>query len=293
MLCRLKVAQLSRPSGDANLPPEGRLKNRSIRERFFKWAVLAILAMASSAPHNVFAAPCTLNLFAAASLTESADALIKAYSAKTGATVCPVYGGSSALARQIEFGAPAAVFLSAHPKWVAYLVGKHRVAPADHAVIAHNQLVLAARKDSDWTVDWADPQAARDILAKKIIALGQLDTVPVGIYAKEALTSLGLLETLRPHLVSGNNVRTIAVWLQRGEVDAAILYATDLRAFRDLREVAAFPSHSHEPIAYEAALIAAHTPKARALYDFIRGPDAADILHAYGFEAAESLTSTN
>lgn len=191
-------------------------------------------------------------------------------------------GGSGELARQIEAGAPVDVYISAGTTDMERLARAGLVLADSRRVVARNVLsvVVPARASPLST-----PAALADRRVERV-AIGDPRTVPAGQYARESLQSLGLWERLAPKLVLAVNVRQALEWVARGEVDAAFVYATDagLRGAR-VREAFRVPPHSHSPIVYPAAVVAASREPAlaRALVDLLAGADGQAILGRHGF----------
>lgn len=239
---------------------------------------LGAAAIAGRAPAQSARGPV---IFAAASLR---DALAAAVADWSGAAPVLTFAGSATLARQIEAGAPADIFLSANRAWTNRLA---TLGAIDHGSIhglLTNRLVLAgpdtgARPEPDLAT-------ALEILpADARIATGFLEAVPAGIYARQALTRLGLFEALAPRLVQTENVRIAAMMAARGDVARAFIYATDLRAHPNLSARATVAPELHDPIEYPLAVTsqAAHRETA-ALAAHLRGPSAAQAFRRHGFE---------
>jgi molybdate transport system substrate-binding protein len=240
-------------------------------------ALLCALQAASPAQAQD-AAP--VRVLAAASLTEVVEALAGGFRA---ARVETSFGGSSALARQIRDGAPADVFLSASPEWVAYLAEAGALA-GDELVFARNRLVCVAAAGSSRTRGVGGARGLLDrIRPDGRVAIAD-EGVPAGEYARSALVSLGLLESFGPLLVGQQDVRAVLHAVERGELDAGFVYATDARiaAVDVLFEL---ESETHPPIEYvAAALRGARNPAgARAFLDHLRSPAARERLAAAGF----------
>lgn len=216
-------------------------------------ALLLAAALQASAPGAARAERTAI--FAAASVTDALDAAIAAYRDVSGDRIVAVYASSSVLARQIEAGAPAALFLSANTAWMDYLEARGLVAPGARAALFGNRLALAAPPDSTLELSFAD--GAPDLaaaLAGGRLAIADPDHAPAGIYAMQALRALG------------------------------IVYRTDLAACPRCRELALLPAAGHAPIVYPLAPIEGNrTPAAEALFAWLRGARAAEIFRAFGF----------
>ena len=239
---------------------------------------------------------CEIRVFAAASLTDVIDDIIKRYNTNasihstTSDRACGIYGGSSALARQIEHGAPAQIFISANRTWVNYLIGKKLVDQPSSKTIATNRLVLASHSPQSLGLDPTSIDQSRKTLALMRIGIGEINSVPVGIYGAQALRDLNLIEALDKNLIYADNVRTIVTWLLRNEIDLGIIYESDLLAFPKLSKVATFPATSHDPIHYLAAIVRdQNSAQSMAFYDFLTEPDVQRVFEAHGFGPLETL----
>lgn len=226
----------------------------------------------------------TLVVFAAASLTNALQDIGKDFEAKSGHTVKFSFAASSALARQIEAGAQAQVFLSADEQWMDYLAARKLIVPASRADLLGNSLVLVTPADSKASVTLKPGFDLAGLLGDGRLATGDPAHVPVGKYAKDALSHLGVWAVAEPKLVRADSVRAALVLVERGEVPAGIVYATDAAVTTRVRVAATFPADSHAPITYPAALVAGQdTPAARAFIEALRGSQAAAVFKRYGF----------
>lgn len=226
-----------------------------------------------------------LTVFAAASLTNAMEDLGKLYGERTGETVRFSFAASSALARQVESGAPAAIFVSADEAWMDYLAERNLIVPATRISLIGNQLVLIAPTASPITaVELIPGVDLASLIGDGRLATGDPDHVPVGRYAKEALTKFGIWDQVDPRLARAESVRSALALVERGEVPLGIVYATDAAQTNKVRVVGTFPADSHAPIAYPMAIIAAADgPKTRALFDFLASDDAKAVYRKYGF----------
>ena len=241
------------------------------------WAAIALAVAPAHAAETVL-------LFAAASTTDAVAEAIARYRAETGAEVTASFAASSALARQIENGAPAHLFLSSNVEWVDYLEGKGLLVPESRRDLLGNRLVLVAPADSRVEVSIGPDLALAALLGDGRLAIADPDHVPAGRYARAALESLGLWPEVEGRTVRTLDVRAALALVERGEVPPGIVYATDVTACRACRTVAVFPESSHPPIRYPLALVAGQAgPAARAFYDFLASPAAAAIFARHGF----------
>lgn len=243
-------------------------------------AAAAALALGIAAAS---AAAADTTVYAAASTTNAMSDVISAFTEATTTAVTPSYASSSTLAKQIEQGAPAEVFVSANPKWMTYLGEAGLIVDGTRTDLLGNTLVLIAPADSP--VETVEIGAGLDMAALLDggrLSVGDPDHVPAGIYARQALESLGVWEATAPRLARANDVRSALALVERGEAPFGIVYATDAAISDGVKVVGAFPEDSHPPITYPAALVA-DTPASRALLAFMQSPEAAAIYDRYGF----------
>ncbi len=223
-------------------------------------------------------------MFAAASLKEALDLNIRTFSAKSGHQVRVSYAGSNALARQIENGAPADVFLSADEEWMDYLVGKNLIAAATRRNLLTNSLVLIAPADSSSTLRIAPRFALASELKGGRLALANPDVVPIGKYARAALTKLEVWSTVEKSLTRSENVRASLVLVARGEAPLGIVYATDAKAEPKVKVLDTFAASLHPPVVYPMAALAGKlNPASQALLDYLAGAEARAVWSRYGF----------
>lgn len=234
---------------------------------------------------TVAAAGRPLSVFAAASLQESLDAAAKSWEAHGGRQVVLSYAASSVLARQIEQGAQADVFISADTDWMDYLQHRNLIEPASRFVLVRNALVLIAPVHSG--VRAVDLNALRSVLAALghgRLAVAETASVPAGRYAKQALQKLKLWPALSAHLAQGDNVRAALEYVARGEAPLGIVYATDARAEPRVRIVAVFADTLHAPIVYPAArTLTAEMKDSADFLAFLRSAPAIAIFRSAGF----------
>lgn len=224
-----------------------------------------------------------LLVFAAASLTEALDEVSAQFQQEQGIGVKASYASSSTLARQIEQGAPADVFISANAEWLDYLQERAMIVPATRHALLGNELVLVAPADSTVELTIAPGFALAEALGTGRLAMGDPDHVPAGIYAKAALVALGVWPAVSERVARADNVRAALALVARGEVPLAIVYRSDAIA-ADVRVVGTFPADSHPPIVYPAAVIAGSIqPAAAALLAYLRSPAAAAVFERHGF----------
>ena len=248
-------------------------------------AILAAIAslLIGAAPAIVQAAP-SVTVFAAASLKNALDDVVQAYHSSTGADVKVSYAASSAIARQIEAGAPADVFISADADWMDDLAKKGLIVAASRRDLLTNHLALAAPAASSLRllIRKGMPLAAA-LGADGRLALAGPD-VPAGRYGQAALESLGVWPSVKDHLARGENVRATLAFVARGEVPLGVVYDTDARVEPKVRIVGLFPDTSHPRIVYPAALVAGASGRGGASFlAFVTSPKASAIFRRYGF----------
>lgn len=227
-----------------------------------------------------------LIVFAAASLTEALGDVGKAYAA-TGKPA-PVYSfaASSTLARQIESGAPAAIYVSADEEWMDYLDARKLIDPASRASFLGNTLVLVVPEGQNLGVDIGAGLDLAGALKGRKLALADPTSVPAGRYAQAALTFLGAWRNVEPLVVRADNVRAALTFVERGEAAAGIVYATDAALTSRVAITGIFPAGSHPPISYSMAVVATNDgTEARAFHAFLLSDSARAIYRKYGFLA--------
>ena len=250
-------------------------------------AVLGLLAAcaAALAPAARAQGEGALVVFAAASLGGALDEVAHAWEAETGGTVALSYAGSSALARQIEQGAPADVFVSASPDWMDALEDEGLIREGTRRDLLSNALVLIAHGRAA-PVEVGPGLDLAGMLGEGRLAMALVDAVPAGVYGREALTSLGLWDDVAPKVVQADNVRAALRLVALGEAPLGVVYATDARAEPGVSVVGAFPEGSHAPIVYPAALTAeSGHPRARAFLGHLGSPEARAVFVRHGFAA--------
>ncbi len=240
-----------------------------------------LLALLVSGP--ALARPVTVTVFAAASLSDAIQRIGARFQEETGVEVRYSFAASSALARQIEAGANAEVFFSADADWMDYLEQRKLTRPGTRYNALGNRLALVAPADSTVRLRIAHGFPLREALGRGRLATGDPDAVPVGRYARAALTSLGVWDSVADRLVRADNVRGALMFVARGEAPFGIVYATDARIDPKVRVVDLFPTDSHPPIIYPVALTASARPPASRFLDYLRGAQARDVFTSLGF----------
>ncbi|UPY36993.1 molybdate ABC transporter substrate-binding protein [Sediminicoccus sp. KRV36] len=248
--------------------------------------LLAMIPAAAAAPPPAGAAPVTI--FAAASLQDGLRAVARDWAAQGNPAPRLSFAASSALARQIEQGAPADLFLSADEPWMDVLAARGLIVEATRSSALGNALVLVAPADGAAPIVL---QRGTDLAARLgprgRLAMGDPAHVPAGRYAQAALEWMGQWEALAPRLARAENVRAALLLVERGEVPLGIVYATDALAAPGVRVVGSFPPESHPPITYPFALTrrAEGNAAARALLAFLTGAEAMPLWQRHGFTA--------
>lgn len=225
-----------------------------------------------------------ITVFAAASLKNALDAVAADWHAATGNTAVIAYDGSAKLAKQIEQGAPADVFISAAVEWMDVLQAGGLIEAASRRDLLGNRLVLVAHGADAAPVEIAAGLDLQALLAGGRLAMGQVDSVPAGQYGKAALESLGLWDGVAADVAQVDNVRAALALVALGEAPLGIVYASDAVAAGDtVSVIGTFPATSHPPIVYPAAVTAAGRPEARDFVAFLTGPSARAAFAAQGF----------
>ena len=257
-----------------------------MKSRFVALSLLALCAIAFATLPAANAANVTV--FAAASLKDAMDAQKKAFEAATGNTVTISYGGSNALAKQIEAGAPADLFISADLDWMDYLGQRHLLAQGTRVTLLTNTLVLVAPASSAAQLRIGPNFGLAQALGSDKLAMANPDSVPAGKYGKSALQALHVWLSVERHVARTENVRAALALVSRGEAAFGIVYATDARADKGVRVVDTFPAATHPPILYPAAILATvRSPAAKALLDYLRSAPAAVVWERHGFVSAQ------
>jgi molybdate transport system substrate-binding protein len=240
-------------------------------------ATLAFIAASLSARAETL-------VFAAASLTDALNDVGAAYE-KTGKTKPTFsYAASSALARQIENGAPAAIFISADEQWMDYLADRKLIAPSSRLQLLGNSVVLIAPAAAPLNIKIAPNFALAQALGTGKLAMGDPDSVPVGKYGKAALENLGVWAAVERSVVRAENVRAALAFVERGEAKAGIVYATDAAVTKNVKVVDTFPASSHPAVTYPIALLGNAPPaEAKEFYAYLTSASAKEIYRRYGF----------
>jgi molybdate transport system substrate-binding protein len=246
-----------------------------IERRSFVAALTALLGAASTAATGE-----EIVVFAAASLADALREIGKGFEAQTGHRVVLSFAGSNDLARQIQAGAPAEVFVSASAERMDEMERAGLVRAGDRFDLLSNSLVVVAPATA-----MSASMRADDLLDVRRLALGDPEAVPAGIYARQWLERRGLWERVRERVVPMLDVRAALAAVESGNADAGIVYRTDAAISKRVRVVLRVPSEESPRIVYPAALLAASRgPAARAFYEHLRSPAAREVFERLGFE---------
>jgi molybdate transport system substrate-binding protein len=243
-----------------------------------------------------------LIVLAAASTTDAMKEAGARFTKNSGHTIQFSFDSSGTLTRQIQSGAPADLFLSANERWMNALSAVGNIKTETRADLLANRLVLIApvgKVPPEYRTSNTEPQntegnrlRSSELLIRYSavsgfrLAVGNMDSVPAGMYAKQVLEKMGLLDLFQPRLVSCDSVRNVLFFVERGEVDAGIVYATDAKISERIGVVSVFPEESHDPIRYPVAVCAtsAHPVAAGELCAFLQSEEALAIFESHGFE---------
>lgn len=256
-------------------------------------ALLAALLVASLAvPLTSAKAGDEIVVFAAASLKNALDDISADWSKETGNIARVSLAGSSQLAKQIQQGAPADLFISANVKWMDVLQNDKLIDATTRRDILRNRIVLIAHGKAATPVEIKKNMDLNGLLQGGKLAMAMVDSVPAGIYGKAALTSLGMWETVSPNVAQTDNVRAALALVARGEAPYGIVYATDANASDNVTVIGTFPTETHPPIIYPAAVLAESGNKERAgsFLDFLTSQQGKAVFEGEGFTAIEPAT---
>ncbi|WP_192457184.1 molybdate ABC transporter substrate-binding protein [Musicola keenii] len=248
-----------------------------------KWLATATLTLGMTA--GAYAAQEKVTVFAAASLTNALQEIATQYQQGKEVSIVSSFASSSTLARQIEQGAPADMFISADQQWMDYAQDKQLMENDTRYTLLGNELVVIAPKSSEIkgikindTTDW------KSLLKGGRLSVGDPDHVPAGIYAKEALQKLKAWDTLSPLMARANDVRAAMVLVEREEAPLGIVYGSDAVASTKVKVVGIFPADTHKPVEYPMAIVKGHNNAAvKAFFDYLKTPQAAAVFKRYGF----------
>ncbi|WP_420407532.1 molybdate ABC transporter substrate-binding protein [Hoeflea sp.] len=245
---------------------------------------VAALAFCLSAAAPSEARPGEVIVFAAASMTNALAEIENGFEADTGHDLVVSLAGSSVLARQIQQGAPADIFISANPAWMDALEQDGLVEEGTRFDLVENSLVLIASGTDAQPVEINPELDLKALIGEGRLAMALVDSVPAGIYGKASLEYLGLWDDIEAQVAQADNVRAALAFVATGAAPYGIVYATDATAEEDIRVVGAFPGESHPAIVYPAADLANRdSPEESAFLDYLRGPEARAAFERQGF----------
>jgi molybdate transport system substrate-binding protein len=252
-------------------------------------ALGALLALTPHAP--VRAQAQSVTVFAAASLKTALDDIAAQWQKETGKTARISYAASGPLAKQIEAGAPADIFISADVAWMDYAAERKLIKAETRRNLLGNALVLVAPADSKAQPMEINAQSDLSGLLSRDgrLAMGDPRSVPAGSYGRKALTSLGLWDEVKDRIAQTESVRATLIFVARGEAPLGIVYRSDAHAEPKVKVLGTFPDSSHAPIVYPIAMIAASAnPDAKAFYDYLARPAASAIFKRESFDVLPS-----
>ena len=253
--------------------------------KHIKFALIAALLVVLFIPPITQAEEATpVMVFAAASTTNAVNEIGTLFKEKGGAGITSSFASSSTLAKQIEQGAPASVFISADEDWMNYLSQRKLIAEDSRVNLLGNSLVLIAPASGAAQENITVGKELVGLVGNGRIAVGDPDHVPAGKYAKAALIKLNIWKDIEPRLARTSDVRGALALVERGEAAYGIVYSTDAAITKKVKIVGQFPPDSYPTVVYPVALIAANVnPAARSFFDFLKGEEARKVFKKYGF----------
>ncbi|MFH0959322.1 MAG: molybdate ABC transporter substrate-binding protein [Pseudomonadota bacterium] len=259
------------------------MKRRSLGVSFFCSLFLAafLIAFVSDCPATSAG---RVTIFAAASTTNAINDIAAAFKKQTDIEVTPSFASSSTLAKQIDQGAPASVYISADEDWMNFLDKKNLIDSSSRRDLLGNRLVIIAPASSKLTkIDNVKSEIIGALGAGKITT-GDPDHVPVGKYTKAAMQKLGVWNDLEPKMARAGDVRGALALVERGEAELGVVYSTDAAIGKNIKIIGAFPLASYPKVVYPVALIKSNvSPDAKKFFEFLNGPEAKAIFEKYGF----------
>ena len=227
-----------------------------------------------------------LTVFAASSLKSVFDVLIPEFEGKNGSVVMAVYASSSTLARQIEQGAPADVFVSANSVWMDALEDQDRIKASSRRDVIGNDLVIVSGLQDVDVLKLTDTAGVTEELRTAGLAMGMVTAVPAGIYGKQALDHFGLWEGVRDTVIQADSVRSALTYVALGEVGYGIVYASDALVDPRVEALATFPPQAHDAIVYPATVVTdSKTAEADDFVEFLGSQHAQGIFVSFGFRS--------
>ena len=248
-------------------------------------AALFLVGLLAAAPVAQSGQAADVLIFAAASLQTALDELAPFIQKATDARIRVSYAASPALARQIENGAPADIFISADLDWMKYLADRRLVRTESQTELLGNRLVLIATRDRPSQLKIAQGFGLAEALGRNRLALADPEVVPAGKYAREALTKLGVWESVAGRIAAAENVRAALMLVSRGEAPLGIVYRTDAAIDPGVAIVDTFPETTHSTIVYPAALTPTASAAGEKVLAYLRTTAARAVFDKHGFTA--------
>jgi molybdate transport system substrate-binding protein len=248
----------------------------------FGWAAMLGTLLCLTVSH---ARANSVLVFAAASAAPAIRAASASFTERTGTTVTVSGAATSTLAQQIVRGAPAQIFVSAHPRWINHLAERNLIDQVRQTTLLSNSMVLIAHRDSSLnTLNPASRSIAAALGKDGRLAIGDPDHVPAGVYAKQALMTLGVWNSIAERLAPAGDVVTALTFVARGEAPLGIVYRTDVGLSDAVHIIGSFPPNSHEVVRYDIAPVRANTSDtATALLRYLTSEAARPIFERFGF----------
>lgn len=227
-----------------------------------------------------------LVVYAASSLTTALSEASTQFEMENGVKITHSFASSATLAKQIEAGAPVDIFVSANTKWMDYLQANGYVDPASRKNWLGNRLVLIVPRGRSFPVEF---ERGHDFAAtfEGRLCMGNVESVPAGIYAKQALMSFNWWGDIKPRVVETQDVRAALAFVERGECAASIVYESDARISDKVQIAGVFPESSHQPIIYPIAFVAGAKSASRNYWQYLQSPAGAAVFHKHGFRVIE------
>jgi molybdate transport system substrate-binding protein len=246
-------------------------------------AAAVLLALAGPFAAGAASAQSKVTVFAAASLTDALGDVAKLYKQEKNVDIVASYAASSALAKQLEQGAPADLFISADNDWMDYAEKKGLMKAGTRVALLGNRLVLVTAADKVKPVELKPGVDLASIVGESKLAMGLVASVPAGKYGKTALTKLGIWDAVAPKVAETESVRAALALVSRGEAAYGIVYATDAAADAKVAVAGVFPADSHPAIVYPLAETKDAGPAAAAFRAYLSGPAAKAVFEKRGF----------
>ncbi len=231
-----------------------------------------------------------VTIFAAVSLSDALTDIAKQFESLHSIKIQTSFSSSATVAKQISNGAPADIVMSADSQWMDYLQKKQRINKSSRVNLLGNRLVVIAPKGREFTVSTKQNFNFANAFKGKLCT-GQTESVPAGIYAKQALMSLNWWHAIKPRLVGTRDVRATLAYVAHGECNAGIVYATDAKISNKVTTLAVFSKESHTPIVYPLALTNNAKPQAKAFYNYLKSKQAKVIFQLYGFNTKKAVSN--